>query len=879
MILEQIRHLHIKCHDNVLQFAPINFDASIYEIWIALSSGATISMTSQENLTNMAFLTDFIERRNITTLVLPPSFLKLFDKAVLPSVNNIISAGEAVSFSDANFYRNFKKFTNAYGPTEASVCVTLCNDSKYFYTDPIPIGRPIANMKVYVLDQNMQVQPIGVPGEIYISGVGIARGYLNQPERTADSFVKNPYYESSLMYKTGDVGVWLPNGQLDFQGRVDDQIKLNGFRIELSEIVYVLKQHKIVEDVVVYFIAEQISAFVILAKSFDMSDKGDLSSRLRDFLLAYLPANSIPSTFVFVNEFPLMFNGKIDKQQLVLLATEQKRLLQRDTMTLREEEIEMSKLWKQILGIENIQADDNFFQIGGNSLRGIQLVSQVAKTMSMEMDLVDVFNYPTIRSLTSFLDKQVSFENDSFQAVEETDHYPLSYSQQSLWLTYKLNQSATNYNITVSFIIEGEVDRESLSLAYENLLKRHEILRTIFIEVQGEPRQKILESVQNGLVILEENDVLSVSSAKSYIESFMNEAFILDNAPPIKANLIVFQNGKSLFNLSLHHIIADGESTKIIINELADAYMHKPLNIPADNYLEVNFKDFAVWERNNISLGIHPPSKQYWMDMLTPAPRHRSLLTDFSRSRDYSFQGKTVSYIVPENVAEGIFNLAEKAETTPFTVLLTLIHILLRKETQEADVLTGIPFSNRQHPKLRNQIGYLSNTLLVRSSLNIDDSLTGCIDALKERLLEVFKHATYPFELVVENTDFSREIGRNALFDVFVSYNEDISVDIEQEQNPDFKVVPFDIDSSISAFDIAFNFTCISRSIKLDIQYNNCLFLEDSVHIIYLKFLAVCDPVNIDVKLSELDLDLDIIDDNARNINEELNLVIKNKSL
>ncbi|WP_343274163.1 non-ribosomal peptide synthetase, partial [Lentibacillus songyuanensis] len=508
--------------DRITQFANYTFDTSVGEIWTALLTSSTLILVSEDVIYNYDAFERLVIQQRVNALILPPTYLKHLDKASFNSVRKIIVGGSASTPSLAEKWKDI--YINAYGPTETTVTSTLWTEvdtSKNKNISSVSIGKPVYNTQIYILNDNLQLQPIGVPGEMYISGESVARGYLNRKELTSKRFIDNPFSFGKKMYRTGDLARYLPDGNIEFLGRIDHQVKIRGYRIELGEIESTLLGHPNVKDATVLDWKEGenetfLCAYVVLKEP-------GVNTELRDYLSQKLPVYMVPSFIEELDTIPLTPNDKVDRKGLPKpdVSNQSEYLAPKTDL-----ERKLVAIWQEALGIGQIGVTDNFFSLGGHSLKAIQLMSNIHKELQIEIPVRIIFEHPTVKQLARHLRNQERVENQSIEPVPDHSYYPVSSAQKRMYVLQQMDLSVTHYNMPGAFLLEGSLEYQHLERAIQKLIRRHESLRTSFEVVNGEPVQIVHQEMDFTLKVkhgLEEN-----------IQQAMNEfiqPFNLEKAP------------------------------------------------------------------------------------------------------------------------------------------------------------------------------------------------------------------------------------------------------------------------------------------------------------------------------------------------------------
>jgi len=764
--------------DRVLQKTPFSFDVSVWEFLWPLMMGARLVMARPGGHRDAGYLADTIARAQITTIHFVPSMLHAFLEEPLRdrcgSLTRVICSGEALS---PELVRRFKAtldvpLYNLYGPTEAAVDVTAWTCDLDQLQSNVPIGKPIANTQIYLLDRRMQPVPVGVTGELFIGGTNVGRGYLNRPELTAERFIADPFSTTpgARLYRTGDLARFRPDGNIEYLGRIDNQVKIRGFRIELGEIEAALLDYPGVSRAVV--VAQDTAAgdkrlvgYVAAAPA------GGLDAALRMHLLRTLPDYMVPSAFVALDAIPLLPNGKIDRSRLPGVVTTGAHVPPAAGL-----ESAIAAIWEEVLRQAPIGATDDFFALGGNSLSASQVVSRVGRQLETRIGIKDMFTYPTIRALAGEMARASGRDLPAVTALAPQPHYEVSHAERRFWIQDRLADPSKGNSHPASFLIEGPLDVAALQQAFRALVARHEILRTVFIEVGGQPRQQVIAADRFEFTLTEtalagERDLTASIAAieRQAAASRMD----LAKGPLFRAQLVKLGADRHVCVCSMHHTITDGWSVGVLLNDLSALYdglvAGTPAALPA---LTIQYKDYSAWH-NAITTGHESdPMRAYWKSKLTGDIPALPLPADHPRGAAYVRAVRR--FTIDRPLADGLQSIARQQGGTLFMALLSCIKVLLYRHTGQQDICVGTPVSARTQPELELQIGAYLNILALRDAVSGDDSLASVLHAVRETTLDAFANQLYPFDRIIEDLKVKRVPGRNPLFDVgFTLQNQD----------------------------------------------------------------------------------------------------------
>ncbi len=759
--------------DVVLQKTPFSFDVSVWEFFWPLTSGASLVVARPGGHKDPSYLKNLIIEKEITTLHFVPPMLDVFlDEPGVDqcySLARVICSGDALSGDTVDrFYSTFSaaELHNLYGPTEASIDVTYWFCERNRRDGGIPIGKPIANMKVYVLDESLRLCPIGVPGELHLSGVGLARGYLRRPDLTEKAFIRNPFSDADSaydrMYKTGDLCRWLPDGSLEFLGRIDHQVKIRGFRVELGEIEAQLRLCPGVRQSVVLAQPDPAGGSRLVAYVVPEDDEHTPSSDdLRDHLSKKLPEYMVPSIFVFLEEMPLTANAKIDRKALPNPDAKTLQIGKEYVAPRNATEETIAKVWSDVLKVDNIGALDNFFDLGGHSLLVTRAVTAIKKELGIHLPITALFDAPTVEKLALWIQEHGNSGEDAeenpFEAfsgnMEEGRIAPQSFAQQRLWFLCSIAEGTALYNMSGAVPFDEPVDVDALKLALNELCRRHESLRTTFISQDGEPIQVIAppSPVPLEIVDLRGRDFRQRRSMIRRIQHEMDSTvYDLSKGPLVRFILIMISNRRQLLFYGMHHIITDGWSMSVCQYEIQTLYSAfkrgQPSPLPDP---EFQYADFAIWQRKWLQGKVLEEQIDYWVHRLDGISM-LNLPTDHARPKKASYQSAIVPLEIPEDVARGLYQLAKDEEATIFMVLLAAFQYVLGKNAGQDDVAVATPIANRNRPELEMMIGFFVNTLVMRTDLSQASTFRDLLKIVRRNCLDAYNHQDLPFEKLVE---------------------------------------------------------------------------------------------------------------------------------
>src|SRR6266498_1821742 len=872
----------LRRHDRILQFASPSSDGSLEEIFGALLNGAVLVLRTDVWLASIAEFDRQCIYHNITVTSLPAAFwanlaITWSDASISLTLRKIIVGYEAISTYALKLWFESEKqkplLLNSYGPTETTINATTQEIEPCSTWSSI--GRPMANNKIYVLDEYGHPVPMGVVGEIYIGGAGGTFGYLNRPELTSERFIPDPFSPVGglRMYKTGDLARYLPDGNIEFLGRNDYQVKIRGFRIELGEIEARLGEHPLVRQAVVVAREDapgekRLVAYVIPTapeqrqeESLESSLIGttNLAAALRTHLAGCLPEYMVPVAFVHMNELQLTPNGKIDRKKLPVpdIAAFVRQAYEAPQY---EMEHALAELWQELLNVERVGRHDNFFELGGHSLLAVQLMVRVRQVLGVELSMVTLFAKPTIAQLAQIIAE--SSANDNFHSfppltkISRHARLPLSFAQQRLWFLAQMEDVSVTYHIPAALHLRWDLDRAALRKSLDALMARHEALRSVFVAVEGEPHIELLPE-EMGLPLIE-HDLRDEPDAWEQLTQLSKEEartpFDLSRGPLIRARLIRMGEQEYVFLLTQHHIVSDGASLGVFVRELSVLYRafqeQRPDPLPP---LAIQYPDYAAWQREWLSGERLQRQSDYWRQALADAPTLLELPTDRPRPQRQSFAGAYVSIRIDGKLTKALKQLSAQQGTTLFMTLLAAWAAVLSRLSGQDDVIIGTPSANRGRKETEGLIGFFVNTLAMRINLGNEPTVTELLAEVRAATLAAQDHQDLPFEQLVEIVQPPRRLNHTPLFQVLFAWDSNEKI---LPEFPEVSSEPLGAGYSFAKYDLRLDLHEKDDVILGGMNYATALFDEATIkrHCGYLLEMLKAMVVNVEQPVVEINL-------------------------
>ena len=833
-LLESMRGLLAMTEaDRWLAVTTLGFDIAGLELYLPLISGAVVVVLDREASRNAQSLSAALEGSGATVMQATPSTWRLLLESGWSGRPGLkaLCGGEALPGELAGRLRaRVGRLWNVYGPTETTIWSSAREvDATDAGQGVVPIGRPIANTQMYVLDAYRQPVPLGVTGEIYIGGAGVARGYLNRPELTAERFVENPFHGEGRerMYRTGDLGRWLPDGSLEYQGRADAQVKLRGFRIELGEIEARLLQCAGVSEAVVTVREDAPGEQRLVA--YYVSGEAIEAQTLREQLQASLPEYMVPAAYVRLERLPLTPNGKLDRKAL---PAPEGQAYASTAYEAPQGEVEqtLAGIWQTLLGVERVGRHDDFFALGGHSLQAVRLVAQVRTQLGAELGLTELFAQPSLSAVAQAIVRGRGRALPAITVADRGEALPLSFAQQRLWFLAQMEGGSEAYHIPVGLRLKGELDEDALRRSLDRIVARHEALRTRFVTEEGQAVQRVASAdVGFALDCVDLQGQADREQALATLsEREANTPFDLAHGPLIRGCLVKLGEQEHVLLITMHHIVSDGWSQGVLARELGSLYeAYRAGNADPLPALPIQYADYAVWQRRWLEGGELQRQGTYWEQALAGAPTLLSLPTDRARPAQQDYAGGSVEVIFDDTLSAGLRKLSQRHGTTLFMTVLAGWSALLSRLSGQEEVVVGSPVANRTRSEVEGLIGFFVNTLALRVEVS-GATVSELLGRVKSQVLEAQAHQDLPFEQVVERVRPVRSLSHSPVFQAALSWlnTEAVGLSLELEG---LTIEGVDAGQAAAKFDLTLELRETSEGLAGSLDYATALFDRETI--------------------------------------------------
>ena len=832
------------------QVTSVSFDAMAIEIWPCLVSGACLNIIDDTTRLDPFKVREWLVKNQIVISYQPNIIYENLIKFKWPekyiSLKTLRVAGEKMK----NYPLKKIPFEviNEYGPTEDAVWTTYYNVSKIKNKNNAPlIGKPIYNKKVFILSDNYNIRPIGLPGELCITGNGLATGYLNNPELTNEKFVNLSNPINSRVYKTGDIAKWTENGELDFIERKDYQIKLRGYRIEINEIIFNILKFNNIEDAVVKLIENDNKKYLC---AYYKSSKKIKEKFLRTFLEERLPLYMIPTFFIHMVAMPLNKNGKYDLEKFPLPTFKNVNNIPKSKF-----EIQLAIIWKEVLRIDikTIGRDSNFFELGGNSILVSSLASKVSKQFNVQISLTDIFKSINLKDLAQLINDGLYKKYKPIPILKKNDQYELSFFQKQLWLQEKILNNHWSFCMQDVFILDLTFDKTAFKKAFISLLEKYEILRTSINIINDKPYQVVHQTkdihfnidyhvINNTKFTIDEINKVLVNLRKSKID--------IEIAPLFKVTVFQVKNKKPIISLTTHHIITDAISMKILNKDFTDFYNKISNNEKVNHKPDpIQYKDFAAWHNSIINNSNITSIRKFWDNYLKNFPKELVYNRDSEKINCQIYPNEK-TLIFKDELFVFLKQFSQEKNSTLFITMLALTNLLIFYNTGQRKFVVGLPTDMRDHPDIINHVGFFINMLPLIIDINPESNINSYFNNQKDNILKILDNKIYPLELMIQGKDTINKKNQN-LFQIVAQ-----SIDVTEEYTTEKDQILDQLDQVKEMNKYELTFTFIIRPNQIDCNFKYNLFEDDEaerfINTLQVFVKSIHENVNDNIKISEL---------------------------
>lgn len=856
-LMAKISTLHIGSGSVLAQTASITFDIAVWQCFGALLCGGKTIVYPGDQLLDVQVLLTSLQRDKVTIAEVVPSYLALMAECTieLPDLQYMLATGEVLPAATAGKWKERfpgAQLINAYGPTEASDDITQYNVTASPDGKRVPVGRPLQNLNVYVLNRELGLCPKGLRGEIYVSGTGVGRGYLFDDAMTSAAFLPDPFFPGRgvRMYRTGDTGYYNEEGILQFTGRNNEQLKIKGYRIEMGEIIHALTDLPDIVDAVVKVWQDGEEEKYLCAYYISRGAEHLAGDVLRTGLSERLPAHMIPAYFIKMASFPVNASGKVNKKVLPHPKA-QPDIAGEDRTAGSAVEEQLMQMVKKLLSLPAITRDEHFFKAGGHSLSVARLILMISKTFGVKLAFRDVFDNPVLSSLANVITQAAPQQEQQIQPLPAQELYEVSQSQKRLWIISQMEEDKFIYNIPQSYLFEGPLNVPFFSMAIDELVARHESLRTIFVNIEGVPWQRVKEvSAFRGLLLYRDlsEEIRQEEIIREMVQAEERYPFDLYTGPLIRVVLLKRAHNEYVLLFTLHHIIADGWSMEVIKKDLFALYNSYLNGTPSGlRSLAIHYKDYAAWQKQQVSSAVYATHRQYWLDMYKGDIPVLELPVDFPRPPEKTYNGREITFQFGEQLGGQVLTFCQQRDVSLFMFLMATVKTLLYKYSGQTDIVVGMPIAGRSHLELEDQIGFYVNLLPVRSAFTETMPFDTLLEHIKITALQAYEHQSYPFDHLIEELGLEREMSRSPLFDVLLTLQNTEMPGSRDIAFRDIQISDYPLERTVVKYDLSFNVTQDEKDVIFSLEYNNDLFGEQRMeqlvtHFINIVRLVIAQP-------------------------------------
>ncbi len=871
-IYAKINDLSMSRRDIIAQTASAGFDISVWQFLTALLVGASTYIFDKETILEHQNFLRLLQQKRITFLESVPSLMTVFLESIETEKKNglddlrwMIPTGETLPVPLARrWFRQYPhiKLVNAYGPTEASDDIThyIVETMPGENQSGIPVGKPLQNLHIYILDSDNSLCPIGGKGEICVAGAGVGKGYWNDTAKTEAVFIPNPFREEigapdyDVLYKTGDVGYFREDGNVECLGRLDYQVKIRGNRIELGEIERRLQSHESIKETVIVVREETKGNKYLCAYFVPWTSPAPPAPQLRDYLSGALPVYMIPSYFVSLEKMPLTANGKLNRKALPVPDAEAGGKTYNPPETAVQKE--MVKIWADILGAaeQSISIGDNFFEMGGHSISATIVISRIHKALKVKIPLAQIFLTPTIRGLAECIEQASEDEFSSIEPVEKKEYYPMSAAHKRMYTLQALNKEDITYNIPMVMAMEDNTDENKIETIFKKMIERHESLRTSFVMLDERPVQRVRDTTAFSV----ESYQIVASEVNTVIKNFIRP-FDLSAAPLFRVGLLRSDDGKQLLMVDVHHIITDGVSEAILTREFNLLYTGRELP-----RMKLQYKDFSEWQNRLLESGSINKQEKYWLERFTPPPTDLPLPYDYPpNSTTASGGGTEADFVLPSPMTRRLNTFVNQRGTTLYMLLLAVFNILLSRYTQREDIVVGSPITGRKHTDLQNIIGMFVNMLAMRNLPGKEKTFGQFFDEVKRNVLDAYENQDFQFDELVRKLGIGRESNHPPLFNAVLAMQNVETGGMQQNagEEPIVDIQSHDFENDILRFNLTLFVSETDGHIACQFRYSSHLFKTTTIEKTGKHFVEIIEQVldNPNIHLKEISLSSDLV--------------------
>lgn len=820
----------------LLSTVSVSFDTTNMEFWGALINEAKVILVKKQHLLSPSLFKQIIKINNVDTMFLTASWFENVvdeDFTIFEGIKQFLTGGEIVSIKHINFLAEKYpelKIIHCYGPCEDTTFSTTYIVDKKF-ENIIPIGKPLDNSQSYILNEDLQIQPIGIPGILYLGGIGVSQGYYKNEILTNQKFMDNPFTGKGKMYNTGDYAKWNEDGNIIFIGRIDRQVKIRGKIIDTSEIENVLNSfldiNQSLVEVKLHKNEKKIIAYIACNKKVDLRlIKKEIKNNLPSFM--------IPQIFIEIPVIPLSPNGKADRSKLPNIEDYDSIAAEEYVSPRNAIEEKLVTIWREILQKDKIGIKEDFFDLGGHSLKATRLIGEYHKVFKVKLGLVELFTHTTLESHSSLIESSVKDDYLEIEKIKDAESYVISDAQKRLWVLSQFEEGSAAFNIPSFIELHGDYDVNSFKKAIFSVIDRHEILRTLFrTNNSGDVKQWILPIEEIGFTI-DYHDfrekINKEALVRSYIQQDSYKTFNLEKGPLIRSSLLQLSHDKYVFYYNMHHIISDGWSMDVLARDVFAFYeAYKDDKTPNLPNLRIQYKDYACWQLEQLKKHEFKTHQNYWLNKLSGELPLLDLPSSKLRPKVKTHQGRSLRTYISKKDNLKLKNYVYQNGGTLFMGLLTSLKVLFYRYTNNEDIIIGTPIAGRDHADLENQIGFYVNTLALRNQVKDDDSFDELFSRVKESTLEAYSHQSYPFDRLVEDLELKRNTSRSAIFDVLLVLQNtgDELEDVKLDEELINQITHSDL--ALSKVDITFNFQEVGDYLSFNITYNTDVYEKETI--------------------------------------------------